>query len=104
MRRILVERARKRQSLKRGGNRKREAYDERLVATVTDDEKMFQLHSALERLDHIEPERAKLVKLRYFAGFSVAEAAQLLGISKTKAERSWRFTKAWLQTQMEPEK
>ncbi|MCS7466119.1 ECF-type sigma factor [Stieleria sp. ICT_E10.1] len=99
MRRILIERARERETLKRGGDRKREPFHEQ-IASEDSDKKLFQLNDALDRLEQQDPERAKLVKLRYFVGFTVAEAAQLLGISKTKAERSWVFTRAWLQTEM----
>ena len=102
MRRILIERARQRQTIKRGGDRKREPFDDHRISEESD-EKLIQLHEALGRLEKIDPERAELVKLRYFAGFTVAEAAQLLGVSKSKAERSWAFTRAWLQSEMDPD-
>jgi RNA polymerase sigma factor (sigma-70 family) len=58
------------------------------------------VHEALERFERLEPEKAKLVKLRYFAGFSIDESADLLGISRATAKRQWAFAKAWLFAQL----
>lgn len=100
MRRLLVERARKRNALKRGGDRQQVPLEGLTLAGVEQDDKLLQLSEAIDKLESIEPERAQLVKLRYFASFTVAEAAEILGVSKSAAERSWAFTRAWLQKEM----
>lgn len=100
MRRILVERARQRKTLKRGGEQRKVEFDDRLYMSDHDDERLLLLDDALKHLEASDPLRSELVKLRYFAGFTVSEAAQVLGISKTKAERMWTFTRAWLQTEL----
>jgi len=96
MRRILVERARKRGRLKRGGDRQRLDLDavQLSVKEVSDD--VLALDDALTELTQQHPQKAELVKLRYFAGLTVAEAAQVLGIATSTADRYWTYARAWL--------
>jgi RNA polymerase sigma factor (TIGR02999 family) len=96
MRRILVEQARRKGRLKRGRDHKRVHLSglELPAQGATDD--LVALDEALTKLARKHPQKAELVKLRYFAGFTVAEAAQVLGISTTTADRHWTYARAWL--------
>src|SRR5262245_54459426 len=96
MRRILVERARKRGRRKRGGDRRRVDLDtvQLSVAAVPDD--FLALDEALSRLSQEHPEKADLVKLRYLAGLTLDEAAEALGIAPSTADRYWAYARAWL--------
>jgi RNA polymerase sigma factor (TIGR02999 family) len=96
MRRILVERARHRRSLKRGGGQQRVNLEEALSVADQSAEDFLALDEALEGLAREDPVKADLVKLRYLAGLSVAEAAQALGISRATADRYWAYAKVWL--------
>ena len=99
MRRILVESARRKRRLKHGGGRAREpALVE--IAGPERPERLLALDEALDRLAAANPRAAKLVKLRYFAGFSNAEAASLLGISPRKADQVWAYARAWLREEV----
>ncbi len=100
MRRILVESARARGREKRGGERRREHPDIDALAAEQSDDDLLALHEALERFAAIDPERAKLVELRFFAGLTLPEAAECLGISPSTADRGWRYARAWLYTAM----
>ena len=95
MRRILVEVARRKQRRKHGGGRVREPEVADLASPVRP-ERLLALDEALERLAQASSQAAELVKLRYFAGFSNAEAASLLGISPRKANQVWAYARAWL--------
>jgi len=96
MRRILVEKARRRLSVKHGGEQQRiEMDDERLVCSVPA-EQLIALAEALDRFAQVEPDKAQLVKLRFFAGLSIEEAAEVLGISRATASRHWTYARAWL--------
>ena len=96
MRRILVENARRKHRLKRGGQWQRVSLEELQLATESDPATMLSLDEALEKFARQYPEKAELVKLRYFAGLSLPEAAQALGVSLTTAKRHWTFARAWL--------
>ncbi len=101
MRRILIEEARRKQTLRRGGGLVRLDFDEELaVADVTDAARLLALDEALQKLAVTDPESAKLVELRYFAGMTVDEAARLLDISPRTAKRNWAYARAWLQREM----
>ncbi|MCO8121517.1 ECF-type sigma factor [Stieleria sp. TO1_6] len=97
MRRILIENARRRQSLKRGGDRKRfEVAEDDAIIDAGDVDELLDLDSALTKLALCEPEMSKLVELRYFAGLSVEESAEVLGVSPRTVKRNWAFARAWL--------
>jgi len=96
MRRILIESARRKHRVKHGGDHHRiELDDERLVCSVPS-EQIVAIDEALERFAQEEPEKAQLVKLRFFAGLSLEEAAEALGISRATASRHWAYARAWL--------
>jgi RNA polymerase sigma factor (TIGR02999 family) len=96
MRRILVEQARKRARLKRGGDRKRLDLDALQLSVPEAGDELLALDEALTELGERHPNKAALVKLRYFAGLTVDEAAHSLGISTSTADRHWTFARAWL--------
>jgi RNA polymerase sigma factor (TIGR02999 family) len=100
MRRILVENARKRARLKRGGDRQRLDLD--AVPSPADEacDDLLALDEALDEFARKHPQRADLVKLRYFAGMTADEAARSLGISPSTADRHWIFARAWLYRRM----
>ena len=97
MRRILVDRARQRTALKRGGGAGRVSLDEMEIAiVVADDERLLAVDEALEKLAVVHPRKAELVKLRYFTGMSFEEAAAVLGIAVRTAKDWWAYARAWL--------
>jgi RNA polymerase sigma factor (TIGR02999 family) len=96
MRRILIENARRKQAVKHGGEVSHRSLDELEITTETSAEQLLALDLALTKLAAEEPEKAQLVKLRYFAGLSVDDAASALGISRAKANRQWHYAKVWL--------
>jgi predicted DNA-binding protein (UPF0251 family) len=100
MRRILVDRARQKRSLQRGGGWHRVDLSDHEPAEVDRDEKLLALDEALAKLQASDPARAELVKLRYFAGLTSQQAAQALGISESTADRYWAYARAWLQREM----
>lgn len=100
MRRILVERARAKQRLKRGGDAQRVPLDEAGVASPETDERLLDLDAALEKLQAKDPRKAELVKLRYFAGLTIEQAAEALGIGTSTADRDWSYARAWLFREM----
>jgi RNA polymerase sigma factor (TIGR02999 family) len=101
MRRILVDRARKKQSLKHGGGRVREPLDEANVMAPEVGEDLVALDEALERLATRDAEAAELVKLRFFAGLTSAQAAEALAISPRTADRAWTFARVFLLAEMQ---
>lgn len=100
MRRILVDRARRRQSRKHGGQLERVDLAAELPGRG-DDAVVLQVHDALERLAVEDPQKAEVVKLRFFVGLENAEVAALLGVSEKTVQRHWSFAKAWLFRAME---
>jgi RNA polymerase sigma factor (TIGR02999 family) len=100
MRRILIGNAREKHALKRGGQAKRVDLDAIELASRPDDEKLLALEEALLRLSVRDPVKGELVKLRYFAGLTIQEAAAVLGISTATADRYWAYARAWLQTEI----
>jgi RNA polymerase sigma factor (TIGR02999 family) len=100
MRRILVEHARRRGRLKRGGGMKRVQLDAAELTIDQPPDELIALDEALEKLAEEHPEKAHLVKLRYFAGLTIEEAAQALGIGTSTADRHWAYARAWLYRQM----
>jgi len=101
MRRILVDRARQRSRLKRGGGASLLSLDEVEIPTVvTDDENLLAVDDALEKLAAIHPRKAELVKLRYFTGMTFEEAASVLGIAVPTAKQWWAYARAWLAVEL----
>lgn len=103
MRRILVESARRKQSLKRGGDRQRidiEVGDSRQGPPLDD---LLALDEALKKLEARDARKTKLVELRYFSGLTSSQAAEALGISLATAERDWTFARAWLRRELSGE-
>src|SRR5947209_15254879 len=100
MRRILIDRAREKVALKRGGGRKRVPLDEVDPPTGTPPEDLLALDEALEQLTRLDPAAGQLVKLRYFAGLSVEQAATTLNLATATAYRHWTFARAWLHSQL----
>lgn len=96
MRRILIERARSRQAARHGGGLRRVEFEEVEIAAPVEEEELFEVHESLDRLAALHPEKAELVKLRYFAGLTLPEAAEVLGISTTTADRHWAMARVWL--------
>ena len=100
MRRILIENARRKRRTKHGGARVRvDLQDARSLALAPDDD-LLELDDALNRLAVAAPQKAELVKLRFFAGLTTAESAQLLGVSVATAERYWTYARVWLYCEM----
>ena len=96
MRRILIDRARKRNRERHGAGLKRVNLDSVDLAVNTDDETLLRLDDALAKLAGESPDRAELIKLRYFTGITLAEAAQARGIALATAKRHWAYARAWL--------
>ncbi len=100
MRRILVENARRKQGPRHGGHLRRVAADVSLVAANAPSVDLLSLNDALTRLAAESPVRAELVKLRFFAGLTMPEAAEVLGISLATAERYWTYARTWLYAEL----
>lgn len=100
MRRILVERARKKSRLRHGGDQQRVDFEQATVAIEDPEETVLALNDALERLALESPEKAEVVKLRYFAGMEHAEVARVLGVAEITVRRHWKYARAWLYTEL----
>jgi len=100
MRHILIDNARKKRSDKRGGQQQRVAWHDNIAApqNVTDD--LLAIDEALTKLAHEDAESAQLVKLRFYVGLSVEEAADMMGLPRASAYRTWNYAKAWLRTKL----
>jgi len=104
MRRILIDRARHRRALRHGGGLQRvDINDLELAASPEDDDQLLAVHEALDKLAAQDPPKAELVKLRYFAGMTIEEAALALGISAPTAKRWWTFARTWLYQEIRVE-
>ena len=100
MRRILVENARRKGRLKRGGDWERVGLENLDVAVATDDDTLLAVHEALGKLAAIDPIGAKLIELRFFAGLSNVDAARALGVAERTAKRTWAYARAWLHEEL----
>ena len=100
MRRILIENARRKTADKRGGGRTRVSLDRVDAVTIAPPDELLALDEALGRLAHHDPVAGQLVKLRYYAGLSMEQAAEALGVSSATAYRHWTFGRAWLHGQL----
>jgi RNA polymerase sigma factor (TIGR02999 family) len=100
MRRILVEYARRKQSLKRGGEFEREELNESMLVLSAPPDELLAVDEALEKLSAEDRPAAELVKLRYFVGMTMEEAASALDMAPRSAERLWTYARAWLQREI----
>jgi len=96
MRRILIARARRKHTQRRGSGAEHLDADEIEIASPAPDDQLLALNDALDRFAALEPQQAELVKLRYFVGLKIEEAAEVLGVSKATAKRWWAYARAWL--------
>jgi RNA polymerase sigma factor (TIGR02999 family) len=104
MRRILIENARRKASVRHGGGGERMSLEEvEIIAPLPDDD-LLALNEGLEQLEKLDAPAAGLVKLRFFTGLTQEEAAEILGLSRSAADRAWVFARAWLFRQIRPEK
>lgn len=101
IRRVLVDHARARARHKRGGGVPPVRLDDLELVAPQRDEQLLQLDEALDRLARLDPSKARLVELRFFAGMTLDEAATLLGASPSTAARDWRTARAWLQSELD---
>ncbi|MBW3543075.1 MAG: sigma-70 family RNA polymerase sigma factor [Planctomycetes bacterium] len=100
MRRILVERARRKKSLKGGGDRRRVELVDFPAELDPPREDLLALDDALARLAELDPRKAELVKLRFFAGLTIPQAAEVLGVSPSTADNDWAYARCWLRLEM----
>jgi RNA polymerase sigma-70 factor (ECF subfamily) len=100
MRRVLVDHARRRKRLKRGGDRRRVSIDPESLASAPDALDLVELDEALRRLEAISPRRARVVELRFFGGLGVDDTARMLEISPATVKREWDSARAWLLLQL----
>jgi RNA polymerase sigma factor (TIGR02999 family) len=96
MRRILVEQARRKATLRGGGGHRRVSLDESAVGAPAKDDELLEIHEVLDRLAAEDPVKAAVVKLRYFIGMTIPETAEVLGISTATVERYWTYSRARL--------
>jgi len=96
MRRLLVESARRKRTLKRGGSLVRQPLNEDAISAPEIKHDLLALDTALDALSSVDPQAATLVKLRYFSGLTIDESSRALGVSRRTAERLWTWSKAWL--------
>lgn len=104
MRRILVDNARRKQALRHGGGQRRLDIADIEIASEVKDDELLAIHEALDALAAQHPDKAELVKLRYFVGMSFEEAAQILNISEPTAKRWWAYARPWLFHEIEKRK
>src|SRR5262249_24192098 len=100
MRRILIENARRKRAQKHGGGRQRQDVNEDDLAAPEPRDELLELDEALEKLAAKDPTKAELVKLRYFAGVTMEQAAKVLDISHNTADRYWAYARAWLHQEI----
>ena len=102
MRRILIENARRKRAARHGGNQQPLDIEQVEIACPSQDDELLAVDEALERFAAADPQKAELVKLRYFVGFTMEEAAEVLGISVPTAKRWWTYARAWLFREIGP--
>ena len=100
MRRILVDNARRKRAKRHGGGQHRVDVSEVASAGVVNDDLVLAVNEALEKFVELDPQKAELVKLRYFVGMTIVEAAEAMGISERTAKRYWTFARAWLHEEI----
>jgi RNA polymerase sigma factor (TIGR02999 family) len=104
MRRILIDNARRKRALRHGGGQQRMDVQEIEIAAAVKDDDLLEVNEALERFAAQDNQKAELVKLRYFTGLTIDEAAEVLGISAPTAKRWWAYARAWLHKEIEDQK
>ena len=100
MRQILINRAKQKKAVKHGGGKKRVEFEGALLADDPECERILALDEALDRLEQIDPRKAKIVMFRFFAGLSIDETAKTLEISPATVKREWQFARTWLHKEM----
>jgi RNA polymerase sigma factor (TIGR02999 family) len=100
MRRILIDRARRKRALRHGGGQQRVNVEEVEISAATEDDQLLAVNDALDKLAARDKAKADLVKRRYFVGVTIEEAAQLLGVSEPTAKRWWTYSRAWLYNEI----
>lgn len=100
MRQFLVDHARKRDRLKRGGGRAAAEWNDDAVAVEFDADEVIAVDDALEKLAKLDPQAVELVKLRYFAGLSIDETAEVLGVSPRQVDKMWQYARSWLKREI----
>ena len=104
MRRILIDNARRKRALRHGGGQQRMDVQEMEIAAEVKDDDLLEVDAALERFAAQDQQKAELVKLRYFTGLTINEAAEILGVSAPTAKRWWAYARAWLHKEIEDQK
>lgn len=104
MRRILIDNARRKRARRHGGGQQRVDVEELEIAVAVKDDDLLEVDAALERFAALDQQKAELVKLRYFTGLTIAEAAEILGVSAPTANRWWAYARAWLHKDIEDQK
>lgn len=104
MRHILIDRVRRKKAVRHGGDQQRVDLVELEIPAPADDDELLTVNAALERLEQVDPAKAELVKLRYFVGMTIEEAATALGISAPTAKRRWALARAWLFSEIESQR
>jgi RNA polymerase sigma factor (TIGR02999 family) len=103
MRRILVDHARRKLSQKRGGGIRRIELEDDLCVSNRNNEDILAIEEALEKLAELDPRQAQIVELRFYGGMTVAEVAEVLGVSKRTVESDWTMLRAWLRRELSGE-
>src|SRR5277367_2379798 len=104
MRRILIDNARRKRAVRHGGGQQRVDLQEVEIAVAVKDDDLLEVNAALERFAAQDKQKAELVKLRYFTGLTIEEAAEILGVSTPTANRWWAYARAWLHKEIEDQK
>lgn len=101
MRRILIDSARRKKALRHGAGQQRLDIDEVDIAAAGNDDELLAVNESLDKLAALDKQKAELVKLRYFVGMTIEEAAEVLGISEPTAKRWWAYARAWLYAEIQ---
>jgi RNA polymerase sigma factor (TIGR02999 family) len=101
MRRILIDNARRKRAIRHGGGQHRVNFDDVDIAAAIEDDQLLAVHEALDKLAALDKTKAELVKLRYFVGMTIEEAAEVLGVSEPTAKRYWAYARAWLYREIQ---
>jgi RNA polymerase sigma factor (TIGR02999 family) len=104
MRRILIDNARRKRALRHGGGQERHSLEEIEIATVPKDDELLAINDALEKFVLHDQQKAEMVKLRYFVGLTIDEAAEILGIAPRTAKLWWSYARAWLHEEIKAQK